>query len=55
MDNTLSLRDITFLIWLHRKASIREAYNMASIFLKEYDKMIQEEIHKKYYQSEESL
>lgn len=55
MDNTLSLRDITFLIWLNKKSSIREAYNMASIFLKEYDKVTQEEIHKKYYHSEESL
>lgn len=52
--DTLSLRDITFLIWLNKKSSIREAYNMASIFLKEYDKVTQEAIHK-FYKSEESL
>lgn len=55
MDNTLSLRDLTFLIWLNKKSSIREAYNMASIFLKEYDKVTQEAIYQKLYKSEESL
>ena len=53
--DTLSLRDITFLIWLNKKSSIREAYNMASIFLKEYDKVTQEAIYQKLYKSEESL
>lgn len=53
--DTLSLRDMTFLIWLNKKSSIKEAYNMASIFLKEYDKVTQEAIHQKFYHSEESL
>lgn len=55
MDNTISHRDLTFLIWLFKKGiNFPQAFIMASQVLDQYDKMSAEKFIQQY-QSEESL
>lgn len=54
MNNTISHRDLAFLIWLFKGINLPQAFRMASQLLDQYD-MISAQEFIQQYQSEESL
>lgn len=55
ISNSISHRDMTFLLWAFgRNITLAKAYEMARIFLQNYDKLDAKNFREKY-QSEESL
>lgn len=67
ITNSLSHRDMTFLLWAFgRNITLNKAYEMAQVFINQYDDLYAKNFREKYqnlyaknprenYQSEESL
>lgn len=55
ITNSLSHRDMTFLLWaFSRNITLNKAYEMAQVFINQYDDLDAKNFREKY-QSEESL
>lgn len=55
ISNSLSHRDMTFLLWAFgRNITLNKAYEMARVFINQYDNLDAKNFKEKY-QSEESL